>query len=115
MLKAVRRAPAIVTAVYLSIAGLGAADQSLTGQISDSMCKAKHEEAAEGAGKMADHDCTVSCVKGGSKFVLISDGKIFQITNQTFADVEKLAGQSVKVTGDVKGDAITVTKIEAAK
>jgi hypothetical protein len=115
MLKAVRLAPAIVTVLYLSTAGLGAADQSLTGQISDSMCKAKHEEAAEGAGKMADHDCTVSCVKGGSKYVLIADGKIYQITNQTFADVEKLAGQSVKVTGDVKGDAITVTKIEAAK
>ena len=115
MLRAVRFAPAIVTALYLSTAGLGAADQSFTGQISDSMCKAKHEEAAEGAGKMADHDCTVSCVKGGSKYVLIADGKIYQIANQTFADVEKLAGQPVKITGDVKGDAITITKIEPAK
>lgn len=115
MLKAVRRAPAFVTILYFSAVGLGAADQSFTGQISDSMCKAKHEEAAEGAGKMADHDCTVSCVKGGSKYVLLADGKIYQITNQTFADVEKLAGQTVKITGDVKGDAITVTKVEAAK
>ena len=108
----------LVTAVYLSSVGLFAADQSLetmTGQISDSMCKAKHEEAAEGAGKMADHDCTVSCVKGGSKYVLLSDGKIYQITNQAFADVEKLAGQTVKMTGEIKGDAITVSKVEAAK
>ncbi len=110
--------PVLVTAVYLSSVGLFAADQSLatmTGQISDSMCKTKHEEAAEGAGKMADHDCTVSCVKGGSKYVLLSDGKIYQITNQTFADVEKLAGQTVKMTGEIKGDAITVSKVEAAR
>jgi hypothetical protein len=94
--------------------GLGA-DQTLTGQISDSMCKAKHEEAAEGAGKMADHDCTVSCVKGGSKYVLLVDGKIVQIANQTFADVEKLAGQTVRMTGEIKGDTITVTKVEGVK
>ena len=114
-------APVLVTAVYLSAAGLGAAGQAqqtretMTGQITDSMCKAKHEEAAEGAGKMADHDCTVSCVKGGSKYVLLVDGKIYQIANQTFADVEKLAGQTVKMTGDIQGDAITVSKVEAAK
>lgn len=110
-----RAATLVVTVVSLSGVGLRAADQSLTGQITDSMCKAKHEEAAEGAGKMADHDCTVSCVKGGSKYVVLADGKIYQIANQTFADVEKLAGQAVKISGDVKGDTITVAKIEAAK
>lgn len=104
------------TASFLfAAATAGAADQILTGQITDSMCKAKHEEAAEGAGKMADHDCTVSCVKGGSKYVLLSGGKIYQISNQTFADVEKLAGQAVKVTGEVNGESITVARIEAAK
>ncbi len=121
MRNALALAPVLVTAVYLSAAGLGAAEQAqqtretMTGQITDSMCKAKHEEAAEGAGKMADHDCTVSCVKGGSKYVLLVDGKIYQIANQTFADVEKLAGQTVKMTGDIQGDAITVSKVEAAK
>jgi archaellum component FlaG (FlaF/FlaG flagellin family) len=109
--------PTVMTFVaVLVFAAAAAADQTtLTGQISDSMCKAKHEEAAEGAGKMADHDCTVSCVKGGSKYVVLADGKIYQIANQTFADVEKLAGQAVKISGDVKGDTITVAKIEAAK
>jgi len=109
--------PTVMTFVaVLAFAAAAAADQTtLTGQISDSMCKAKHEEAAEGAGKMADHDCTVSCVKGGSKYVVLADGKIYQIANQTFADVEKLAGQAVKISGDVKGDTITVAKIEAAK
>jgi hypothetical protein len=118
MRRALALTPVLVTAVYLSAASLGAAEQArqtITGQITDSMCKAKHEEAAEGAGKMADHDCTVSCVKGGSKYVLLVEGKIYQIANQTFADVEKLAGQTVKLTGDIQGDAITVSKVEAAK
>jgi hypothetical protein len=103
-----------VFAVVLStVAPLGA-QQSWTGQISDSMCKSKHEEAAEGQGKMADRDCTLSCVKGGSKFVLIADGKVLPIANQDNKDLTTFAGQQVKVTGELKGDAISVAKIEAA-
>jgi hypothetical protein len=92
-----------------------AAQQSWTGQISDSMCKAKHEETAEGAGKIADHDCTVSCVRGGSKYVLLVGGKVYEIANQSLADLEKHAGETVTVSGTAKGDAITVDKIEPAK
>lgn len=106
---------AIVVAFALALATSASAQQSWTGQISDSMCKAKHEETAEGAGRMADHDCTVSCVKGGSKYVLVADGKVFQIANQSLPDLEKLAGAKVSVSGDLKGDAITINKIEAAK
>jgi hypothetical protein len=91
-----------------------AAEQTFTGQISDSLCKAKHEEAAEGQGKMADHDCTVACVRGGSKYVLLgADGKVYDIANQDFKDLEARAGQKVKLTGELKGNAITVSKIEA--
>jgi hypothetical protein len=104
-----------LAAVLALVTGLAADQATLTGQITDSMCKAKHEEAAECAGKMADHDCTVSCVKGGSKYVLLVGAKIYQISNQTFDDVEKLAGQPVKVSGDVSGDAITVSRVEAVK
>jgi hypothetical protein len=89
-----------------------AAEQTWTGQISDSLCKAKHEEAAEGQGKMADHDCTISCVRGGSKYVLLSEGKVLEISNQDFKGLETHAGHKVNVTGDMKGNAITVSKIE---
>jgi hypothetical protein len=92
-----------------------AAEQSWSGQISDSLCKAKHEEAAEGAGKMADHDCTVSCVRGGSKYVLLADGKVYQIANQAMSDLEKYAGEKVRVTGELKGDAIQISKIEKSE
>jgi hypothetical protein len=89
------------------------AEQTFTGQISDSLCKAKHEEAAEDQGKMSDHDCTVACVKGGSKYVLLgADGKVYDIANQEFKDLEKMAGQKVKMTGELKGNAISVSKID---
>ncbi|HEV3058595.1 MAG TPA: hypothetical protein VGY48_10110 [Vicinamibacterales bacterium] len=92
-----------------------AATVTLTGQISDSLCKAKHEEAAEGQGKMADRECTLSCVRGGSKFVLLVDGKVIAIANQDHKDLTTYAGQVVTVQGDRKGDAITVAHIEPAK
>ncbi len=89
------------------------AQQTFTGQISDSLCKAKHEEAAEDQGKMSDHDCTIACVKGGSKYVLLgADGKVYDIANQDFKDLEKMAGQKVRMTGDLNGNAITVSKID---
>jgi hypothetical protein len=88
-----------------------AAEQTWKGQISDNLCGAKHEEAAEGQGKMADRDCTLACVRGGSKYALVVDGKVFQIANQDFADLQTHAGHTVTVTGELKGQAITVTKI----
>src|SRR5882724_9348775 len=85
-----------------------AAEQTWTGQISDSACGAKHEEAAEGQGKMPDRDCTIACVRGGSKYVLVSDGKVFQIANQDNKDLAAHAGHTVKMTGEMKGSSITV-------
>ncbi len=101
-----------VAAALMATAPL-TAQQSWSGQISDSMCKAKHEEAAEGQGKMADRDCTLSCVRGGSKFVLLVDGKVLQIANQDQKDLKILAGQQVTVTGDLKGDTLTIATIAA--
>jgi hypothetical protein len=98
----------------LLAAPLGA-QQTWTGRITDSMCKAKHEEAAEGQGTMADHDCTVSCVRGGSKYVLLVDGKVLQIANQDQKDLSTLAGQPVTVTGELKGDTVTIAAIAPAR
>src|ERR687886_285871 len=91
-----------------------AAEQSWTGQISDSACNKKHEEAAEGQGKMADRDCTLACVKGGSLFVFVSGDKVYQIANQKNPDIAAHAGHTVKLTGELKDNAISVSKIEMA-
>jgi len=89
-----------------------AAEQTWTGKIADSACGAKHEEAAEGQGVMADRECTQACVRGGSKYVLVVDGKVFQIANQDLKDLATHAGHAVKMTGELKGNTITVSKIE---
>jgi hypothetical protein len=102
-----------VISLFLVFTGIAtAAEQTWTGQISDSACGAKHEEAAEGQGKMPDRDCTVACVRGGSKYVLVSGGKVFQIANQDNRDLAAHAGHTVKMTGEMKGSSITVSKIE---
>ncbi len=88
-----------------------AAEQSWTGTISDDMCKTKHESGGEGGPAMSEHDCTLACVKGGSKFVFVSDGKICKIANQDLADLRKHAGEKVTITGDMKGDSITVASV----
>jgi hypothetical protein len=89
-----------------------AAEQTWTGKIADSACGAKHEEAAENEGVMPDRDCTQACVRGGSKYVLVVDGKVLQIANQDNKDLATHAGHAVKLTGELKGNAITVSKIE---
>jgi hypothetical protein len=89
-----------------------AAEQTWTGKIADSACGAKHEEAAENEGVMADRECTQACVRGGSKYVLVADGKVLQIANQDNKDLATHAGHAVTVTGELKGNAITVSKIE---
>ena len=90
-----------------------AAEQTWTGQISDSLCGAKHEEAAEGQGLMSDSDCTLSCVRGGSKFVLVVDGgKMVQIVNQDNTDLVTHAGHKVRLTGELQGQSIVISKIE---
>jgi hypothetical protein len=80
------------------------------GQISDSSCGASHSNATGQHGK-SDRDCTLACIKGGSKYVFVSGGSVYQIDNQSFADLEKQAGQKVEMTGDMKGDTITVSKL----
>ena len=93
-----------------------AADQTVTGVITDSMCKSNHAMMQKGANKMSDHDCTVACVKAGQKYVLAAGDKIYQIENQNFAGLEKDAGRSVKATGQVSADgkSIVVTKLSPA-
>ena|SRR2546425_11514871 len=91
-----------------------AAEKNWTGKISDSMCGASHAAMAHEGKKINDHDCTVECVKGGSRYVLVSQGKVLDIENQDFAELKEHAGHSVKVTGEMSADnkRIKVSKIE---
>jgi hypothetical protein len=109
-----RTLPLLVGVVLLSGASLGA-QQTWTGKIGDSACGLKHEEAVENEGVMADRDCTQACVRGGSKYILVVDGNVLKIANQDNKDLATHAGHAVKVTGELKGDSITVSAIEMTK
>lgn len=89
-----------------------AADQTWTGKISDSMCGASHSAMKHDGKKLADRECTQECVKGGSKYVFVSKGKVYKVDNQDFADLSVHAGHSVMLTGEMTGDTIKVSKIE---
>lgn len=88
-----------------------AAPQTMTGQISDSMCGKSHA----GMGEMGKNpkECTMGCVKAGGKYVFVSGDKVYDIKNQNFAALAANAGANVQLTGDVAADGktITVTKI----
>jgi hypothetical protein len=88
-------------------------DMTWTGQISDSMCAGNHSKmmASHTDAKMTAHDCTIACVKAGGKYVFISQGKTYNIANQDDADLEVHAGHTVRLTGTLEGDTISVTKI----
>jgi hypothetical protein len=89
-----------------------AADKTWTGKISDSMCGASHAKMmAEHKDAKTDRDCTLACVKGGGKYVFVSSGKVYNIENQDLALLQDHAGHTVRLTGEMKGDTITVSKI----
>ena len=101
-----------VAASLFGVMSVSAADRTWTGKISDSMCGATHDTAAEHGKKMSDRDCTLACVKEhNAKYVFVSSGKVYNVGNQDFAALQEHAGHTVKLTGEMKGDTITVSKI----
>lgn len=105
----------VATAMVLAGgSGAFAADRTWTGKISDSKCGAKHAMGEHGK-KMTDRECTEMCVKGGAKYVFSSKGKVYQIANQDNAELAMHAGHTVRLTGGMNGDAITVSKIAMPK
>jgi hypothetical protein len=101
----------LIVASICAAASARGAEQTWTGSISDSACGAKHVEAAENEGVMPDRDCTQACIRGGSLYVFVTDGKVYQIANQKNEEVIAHAGHRVKLTGELKDKTITVSKI----
>jgi hypothetical protein len=86
----------------------GGKSQTLTGQVSDAMCGAKHQMPGDAAG------CTRACIKHGSKYALVVGDKVYTLETSDKATLDKLndlAGASAKVTGDVDGDSIAVKSV----
>ena len=84
--------------------------QTLTGEVSDTMCGAKHEMPGKAA------DCTRACMQHGSKYALVVGGKVYTLETSDKAALGKLndlAGAKAKVTGEVDGTTITVKSVAA--
>lgn len=103
----------LAVALVVGSAGLAAAE-TFTGKISDSMCRAKHEAPAEGGPELTDKECTMACVRGGSKFVLVTESGTYTFADQSAAALEEHAGEEVTVTGEVDGETLTAAEIEPA-
>lgn len=95
----------------LSSMGLFAANQTWNGTISDSKCGATHPTGEHNGKTMTARQCTQACIKGGAKYVFVSEGKVYNISNQGAAGLAKYAGDNVKLTGEMNGDTVTVSKV----
>jgi len=104
----------LILILLVRVSGRGA-EQTWTGEISDSHCRAEHEPLAEDAPVLPSPECVKLCLKSAYKYVIVVGENVYSITNQDQPDLAKFAGQAVKLTGDLQGQAITVTRIEAAR
>jgi len=59
-------------------------------------------------------ECTRGCVKGGEKYALVVDNKIYTLQGHG-ADLDKYAAQKVTVKGSVTGSTVTVESVTPAK
>lgn len=88
-----------------------AGKQTLTGEVGDAMCGAKHMEGAPA-------ECTRTCVSHGSKYALVVGDKIYVLNTSdktVLALLDQQAGKKATVTGTVNGTTIDVSNAVAAK
>jgi hypothetical protein len=84
-------------------------EQVWTGVVSDSFCGLKWSEPSEEAAA----DVKKCVAEKSAKYVLVSEGKVYQLEPQEkFAD---FPGQAVKVTGLEKDGTITASLVEAVE
>ena len=80
----------------------------MTGWISDASCGASNANDSA-----ASRECAKNCLNNGAAPVFVSEGKVYKVAGKV--DVKKHVDYKVKVTGDVKGDTVTITEIAKAE
>jgi len=88
-----------------------APETTVVGYVSDSMCGLKHM-----SGMGDDKNCTLACLKQGSKLVLADRDhkRVYRLDQTGQEKARDFTGQKVKVTGTLSGRTIRVTAVEAA-
>jgi hypothetical protein len=77
---------------------------TLTGVVTDSMCGGKHMMSGD------DAKCVRTCVKGGSQYALLVRDKVYPMKGKQ-VELDRLAGQSVTVTGDLTDSVLNVSSV----
>jgi len=94
-----------------AIAAPASAQQTFTGRLSDSMCGALHRSRAAAD---SDRQCLLACISRLAKYVLVDgDNRVIPIANQDAMGLPLYAGRPVRITGEMQGSALLVTKVEA--
>ncbi len=101
-----------LSAKLLSVAFLAvsmASAGSLVGWMSDASCGASNGNGSEGA-----RECAKRCVENGAAPVFVSeaDQKVYKLSGKFNA--KEHMDHKIKVSGDVKGDTISVKEITKA-
>lgn len=110
-----KRVVILAVVLILAAGGVRAAEQTWVGEISDSACGREHESGTENVPAPPAKECVANCLRGGSKYVIVVDGKVLQIANQSVAGLADLAGSTVKVTGELNDRTITIARLEKAE
>jgi hypothetical protein len=103
---------ALAIATFMPSARAAGKSQTLTGEVSDSMCGAKHMMEGSSA------ECARACVRKGSKYALVVADKVYTLETSdktVLGQLDKLAGDQAKVTGTVNADAIAVKSVAPGK
>jgi hypothetical protein len=103
---------AVVVSASVSAQAPKPGEQTWKGKISDSNCKATHPAGEHEGKKMTEADCVGVCVKKGAKYVFVTDGKVYQLANQSSKQIASHAGHEVELTGSMKADTITASQIK---
>src|SRR5262249_40394307 len=91
-----------------ALAGISAFGAEITGFVGDASCGAKHKDASE-----ASAACAKRCTGRGDQAVLVtSEGKVYKIDTASQAKAKDFVGKTVKVSGDVKDDTVTIASIQ---
>ena len=99
----------VFIAGLLASACLFAGASTMTGWISDASCGASNASS-----KAESRECAERCIKDGAAAVFVSeaDQKVYKIADKS--KVLAHVKHKVKISGEVKGDTLSITEIKKA-
>jgi anti-sigma factor RsiW len=81
------------------------------GLITDGRCAGGHAHNGPALRDVSGGHCVRRCVEMGAQYVFVSQGVVYSIRNQDFADLAHLAGQDVQLVGNVRQKVLTVSQM----